>query len=163
MTETDLRRALLKAVANLPEDALPTTDALADAWGLDAQRVARACRGLVHDGFMTGVLYSDDTAPNSVFLTGITSHGRRVVEESLPVWTKPMSTQQITIHNAQNLQVGDGNTMNVQMNLARLEAEIDRMDAPSDQKASAKGLLAKIAEHPLSSAIVGALATLAAR
>lgn len=150
MTETDLRRALLRQICSASGHDLPDTYALAAALNVPLPRVGITLGALVSDGYLLGVSCANDTNPYDLLLTGVTSKGRRTVEENLSVWNEPMSKYNLNVHSAQTLQVGDNNTLNVQqVNLERLYAQIDRMDAPPEEKAKAKGLLAKVLENPL--------------
>ncbi len=62
--------------------------------------------------------------------------------------------QTVNISHSQGFAVGDGNTVSV--TLDSINTLIDQGQGTPQQKAEAKGLLARIAEHPLVAAAVGA-------
>lgn len=56
------------------------------------------------------------------------------------------------------MQIGNGNTMSIEAFQAAALAGIEAADAPQEQKAEAKSLLAKVLEHPLLSSVLGGIA-----
>ena len=64
----------------------------------------------------------------------------------------------ITIHEAQSVQIGDFNTQNVINSFHSLINQIESSSAPQQQKDEAKSLLANFLRHPLVSSILGAAA-----
>ena len=62
----------------------------------------------------------------------------------------------ITAHGP--MQFGNGNTMTITAFQEAALAGIEAADAPPDQKAEAKGLLAKVLEHPLLCSVLGGIA-----
>jgi len=61
------------------------------------------------------------------------------------------------LHANAPVQVGHGNTMTIEAFHAAAAARIDAADATETEKVEAKGLLAKVLEHPLLCAVVGGL------
>ena len=66
------------------------------------------------------------------------------------------SAQNITINNAQSVQVGDNNTQNIVNAFEALKEQIESSDSTPEQKEEAKLLLSKLASHPLVVSILGA-------
>lgn len=56
------------------------------------------------------------------------------------------------------MQIGNGNTMTIDDFHAAALAGIEAADAPQEQKAEAKSLLAKVLEHPLLCSVLGGIA-----
>jgi len=67
-------------------------------------------------------------------------------------------SQNITIHGAQSVQIGDHNTQNIINSLQALSNQIGSSDATPDEKAEAQSLLSKFLCHPLVISILGAAA-----
>lgn len=65
-----------------------------------------------------------------------------------------MTINNINITNSQNVQVGDGNSMNVVNNIKGLVDEIDKSDATPEEKSRAKLNLWKFTEDPLISGLL---------
>ncbi|MDO9083378.1 MAG: hypothetical protein Q7U56_08855, partial [Humidesulfovibrio sp.] len=56
------------------------------------------------------------------------------------------------------MQIGNGNTISFEAFQAAALAGIEAADAPQEQKAEAKSLLAKVLEHPLLCSVLGGIA-----
>jgi RIP homotypic interaction motif len=67
-------------------------------------------------------------------------------------------SQNITIHGAQSVQIGDYNTQNIINSIQALKNQIDSSTASSQEKEEAKSLLLKFLGHPLVTTILGAAA-----
>lgn len=64
----------------------------------------------------------------------------------------------INISNSQGIQIGDYNAQSVVNMLESLAAEIDKVDAPEDQKVEAKSRLQGLLSHPLVVGVLGSAA-----
>jgi hypothetical protein len=67
-------------------------------------------------------------------------------------------TQNINIHGAQSIQIGDYNTQNIVNSFEALVKMIESSTALPEEKAEAKSLLSRLLQHPLVVSIVGAAA-----
>lgn len=67
-------------------------------------------------------------------------------------------SQNITIHGAQSVQIGDFNTQNVINSIHALKNQIEASSATPEEKEEAKSLLSKFLSHPLVGSILGAAA-----
>lgn len=68
-------------------------------------------------------------------------------------------TFHVSVQNAHGpMQIGNGNTMSIEAFYAAAMSRIDDADAPPEQKAEAKSLLAKVLEHPLLCSVLGGIA-----
>ena len=56
------------------------------------------------------------------------------------------------------MQIGNGNTMTIEAFQQAVLSGIEAADAPPEQKAEAKSLLAKVLEHPLLCSVLGGIA-----
>ncbi|MFC6123227.1 hypothetical protein ACFPZP_19450 [Citrobacter bitternis] len=65
-----------------------------------------------------------------------------------------LSSQQINIHGG-NVQIGDHNRLEITNSIETLNNLINSSQGTPQQKEEAKGLLRKLAEHPLLTAIAG--------
>jgi hypothetical protein len=66
------------------------------------------------------------------------------------------TTNHITIHGSQGIQIGDHNVQNLQLALGELIQKIDSLDAPREEREEAKNRLTAFLAHPLVSSVVGA-------
>jgi len=66
------------------------------------------------------------------------------------------SPQNITIHGAQSVQIGDFNTQNVINSIQSLKNQIESSTGSPEEKEEAKSLLNKFISHPLVASILGA-------
>lgn len=66
------------------------------------------------------------------------------------------SSNNITIHGAQSVQIGDHNTQNIVNSIQSLVQQIESADALPAEKEEAKSLLGKLLSHPLITSILGA-------
>ena len=87
----------------------------------------------------------------------ITALGIDVIEgETQPnIKVKFVQTKNINVSGSANVVIGDNNRMTVKQHLSELAHLIDNSEGTSEQKAEAKGLLSRLAEHPLIAAIAG--------
>ena len=87
----------------------------------------------------------------------ITAFGIDVVEgEAQPnIKVEFVQTKNINVSGSANVVVGDNNQMSVTQNISDLARFIDNSHGSPEQKAEAKSLLKKLAEHPLVAAVAG--------
>lgn len=64
----------------------------------------------------------------------------------------------VSIHNSQNVQVGDHNNIEALVQVGKINKAIDISSFSPQQKAEAKSLLGRFLEHPVIAAIIGGLA-----
>ncbi|HAU5067991.1 TPA: hypothetical protein JD045_21095 [Citrobacter amalonaticus] len=89
------------------------------------------------------------------FDRGIGGYGPHFQLKVGPKKTVPAySSQQITIHGG-NVQIGDHNRQEITNSIETLNNLINSSQGTTEQKEEAKGLLRKLAEHPLITAIAG--------
>jgi hypothetical protein len=67
-------------------------------------------------------------------------------------------SQNITIHGAQSIQIGNNNTQNIINSIQALKNQIELSDSTPEQKAEAKSLLSQFINHPLVTSLLGAAA-----
>ena len=65
-------------------------------------------------------------------------------------------SQNITIHGAQSVQIGDYNTQSIINSIQALKNQIESSNVSVDEKEEAKSLLSKFLSHPLVTSILGA-------
>lgn len=65
---------------------------------------------------------------------------------------------QYYVSNSQNVQIGNGNAINIQDSLQQLQLAIETSSASQTEKAEAKGLIHKLTHNPLVCAILGGVA-----
>jgi hypothetical protein len=63
----------------------------------------------------------------------------------------------ISVSGSSNVQIGNWNQQSVTSQISGLISEIDKIDAPEEQKKDAKGLLETITANPLIVAVLGPL------
>nr|WP_064494295.1 RIP homotypic interaction motif-containing protein [Pseudomonas chengduensis] len=66
------------------------------------------------------------------------------------------TTNHISIHGSQGIQIGDHNVQNLQLALEELIQRIDQSGASREEREEAKNRLATFLAHPLVSSVVGA-------
>ena len=66
------------------------------------------------------------------------------------------TTNHISIHHSQGIQIGDHNIQNLQLALGEILKSIDDSGAPREQREEAKSRLTEFLAHPLVAAVVGA-------
>lgn len=89
----------------------------------------------------------------------INAFGIDVVEgEATPDIKVDFVQNNVTITGSSGVIVGDHNTQNITHHIAELAKAIDAAQASPEQKEEAKGLLRKLASHPLVTSIAGGVA-----
>jgi len=88
----------------------------------------------------------------------IPSHYQIKFRKGSPNKMPDKPSQNITIHGAQSVQIGDFNTQNVINSFKALKNQIESSSASDEQKEEAKSLLSSFLKHPLVSSILGAAA-----
>lgn len=86
---------------------------------------------------------------------GITFQGERFLKGEIGLDGGAMKSVTVNIHNSTIGQVGDGNTLNVQMNLEQMVEAIRSSDATQEEKNGALHTLKSFLGHPLTSALGG--------
>lgn len=81
-----------------------------------------------------------------------------VRREGAPEKPKWNSSPTIHISNSQGIQIGDHNAQSVVNMLQELVSEIDKADAPNEQKTEAKNRLFAFLSHPIVSSVLGGAA-----
>ena len=72
-------------------------------------------------------------------------------------------SQTFNFHDSSNIQIGDHNIQNVVSMLQDLTAKIESEEAPAEEKAQAKELLANFLRHPVVVSILGGAGTTLAK
>jgi hypothetical protein len=117
--------------------------------GFAENAVARYLGGLAEDGY---VKWKPLKGLNEylAYMAEITSRGSDVVEGVSPPPTSITIDNRIAIHGSQGVQIGgQGNVLNVTLDVERLNSFIDSSDATVHEKEEAKGLLKRLSENPL--------------
>lgn len=81
-----------------------------------------------------------------------------VRREGAPEKPKWNNSPTIHINNSQGIQIGDHNVQSVINMLQELVSEIDKADAPNEQKLEAKSRLLAFLSHPTVSSVLGGAA-----
>ena len=89
---------------------------------------------------------------------GIPSHYQVKFKKESSKQMDKKSSQNITIHGAQSVQIGDFNTQNVINSIHALKNQIESSNGSPEEKEEAKTLLQKFISHPLVASILGAAA-----
>ena len=122
----------------------------------ELQRLLKICatRSLIKEvqgGFQFGtfeVALTDEGQSRAISAI----HGK---ERSYELGTA-MQIASLTIHG--QAQVGNGNIQNINNAFTQLQQQIERANAPEEQKEEARSRLSMLLEHPLVSAIIGGIA-----
>lgn len=87
----------------------------------------------------------------------ISAFGIDVVEgEATPdIKVEFVQTKTVNVTGSSNVVVGDHNQLTVTQHIAELARVIDNSSGTSEQKAEAKSIIRRLAEHPLVAAIAG--------
>ena len=94
----------------------------------------------------------------------ISANGVDAVEGNESNKIKLMQSNNISVSNSSNVVVGDNNQITINRHISELENFIDCSSGTPEQKAEAKGLLRRFAEHPLLAAVIsGAIGTFASK
>lgn len=86
----------------------------------------------------------------------IKARGVRVIEGTEE---SPLGFVVNNIHNSNNVQVGNHNSISQVINLEKFNAAIDHSKFSQAEKAEAKSALSRFLEHPVIGAIIGGLAS----
>lgn len=167
LTDRQLRALVLKCLYDRrktgrhdpnPSAALPS--------GFDGEYF-RICGQLLKVGLIDGKIFNEPLQEGGYGPVGgyveINAFGVDVVEglgdgSPIPMDFKPI-TQNIHISNSTGFQVGNNNSQSIVTALQLLVENIERSEVSAEQKAEAKGLLAKSIEHPATVAVIGAAAS----
>jgi hypothetical protein len=106
---------------------------------------ARAMGGIVIDG-----------------MASISADGVDVIEETrqAPI-SITLHDRRITVSGSTNVQIGDSNSIQANINLSKIMEAIDQSSASPAQKEEAKSLWSKLTNNAAFAAIVGAVMTMA--
>ncbi|MGO4380382.1 hypothetical protein [Pseudoduganella sp. RAF53_2] len=101
--------------------------------------------------------YLITTAYFSQGLSAIPPNWQLKLSKTTAIRDQPLTKNTtVNIHQSNGIQVGDNNTQSIEIAIENLLQRIENAKASTEQKAEAKGLLAKFLAHPLVTAVVGA-------
>ena len=159
MKDAELRDLVLKNLYELRQSGkqflTPNNPPLVPA--LSLHETLRICSQLHEDGLVQAKLHKNSSTGNREYDFGtveITVQGADIVEGNESRKVKLMQTNHISVNNSSNVVVGDHNRVTVTQRITELEHIVDRLNGTPEQKAEAKGLLKRFAEHPLVAAVV---------
>jgi hypothetical protein len=91
----------------------------------------------------------------------ITARGVDVIEGTVepPITIVLNHAPNISVSSSSNVQIGDGNSQSLTMEIEKLVSAIDHSTANEEQKKEAKSRLKSFLEHPLVCSIAGGLAS----
>jgi hypothetical protein len=125
---------------------------------LSLHETLRICAQLHKDGLLQArTLHrsSETRAQEYDFgIVEITSPGVGLIEDNPFHKAKQMQTTHINFNNSSNNVVGNHNKVAITQHIVELERMVDQSNGTPEQKAEAKGLLKRFAEHPLVAAVV---------
>lgn len=87
---------------------------------------------------------------------GVTFKGERFLKGEIEIDEGAMKSMTVNINNSHIGQVGNGNTLNVQMSIGQMVEAIQTSDASQEEKSGALNALKSFLAHPLTSALGGA-------
>ena len=153
MKDSELRGLVLQAVYDRRKQPLVSFMKLVP--DVPDMEVSRILKQLEDSGLITWGFKDIGTGLGS---GQITTYGTEIIEgEAAPPFAITMIDNSIKISDSTGVQIGQGNTQNVQTTLHSLNAAIDKADALPAAKAEAKSLVQKISENPLLNTIIGGL------
>lgn len=91
---------------------------------------------------------------------GLTFEGEKFLNGELPdiyPEIKPMSNNTFNFHNSTGIQIGDGNTQNLNITISEILEKINSSNCNNEEKMEAKKLLDNFLRHPIVSAVVGGI------
>ena len=161
----ELLKSVLREISDGKRDYAPSGESPREV--KDFQPIAKCLVYANENNLLKGMVtqesmrHSDYGSYIRVLLKGgLTLEGDRYLEgESGDLLVKSMTNNHYTFNNSQGIQIGDGNSQQLQITLQQLVKEIDSSSGSEEQKKEAKNLLSKFLEHPLVVAVVGAAAS----
>ena len=159
MTDSELRDLVLKNLYELRQSGkrFLTANNPPLVSVLSLHETLRICSQLDEDGLVQAKLHKNSSTGNREYVSGtveITARGVDIVEGNESRKVKFMQTNHISVNNSSNVVVGDHNRVTVNQHIAELERIVDGLNGTPEQKAEAKSLLKRFAEHPLVAAVV---------
>jgi hypothetical protein len=164
MKDTEMRRLVLERFYDLRNKVNPTgineLQSIAPSPD-DRTQLENVCDQL----FAHGLIDWQTIRPLNGPLRGfgrISASGVDIIENNVkPPIEMVYHDHSVKITGSSNVQVGNANSIQANIDITKIMEAIDRCDAPSEQKAEAKSLWSKLSNNAAFASIVGAVATLA--
>lgn len=154
MTDDKLRGAYLRKLYDERESGDFVFFPKGYATDEQKRETSRICRQLAE----SGLIEWKPLAPNEGGMGRITGWGTKIIEgKSQSPIAITFHHNPVTVTHSSNVQVGNSNALNVNIDIAKINAAIDNSNVSEQEKQEAKSLWAKLTANATFAAIVSAI------